>query len=116
MSKITYHCVACDLETVHVPHETAPGEVCQVCSYHDPRPVRLIRRHGSGDTVHDLGTYPDRRAACRALAGRTISWLDRSIYAVEFAHGAEYYPDELLAHLQREDHWLAHRPDRVVWG
>lgn len=76
-------------------------------------PVILLARI-CDDT--ELGTYPTRRAACKALALRGVSHLSRALYAVQYADGSEHYPDALVDWLQKCDRALAYDPGRVVWG
>ena len=76
-------------------------------------PVTLLARYSSED---ELGEYPTRRAACKALATRGVSHLSRALYVVRYSDGSEYYPDALVEWLQECDADRAYDPGRVVWG
>lgn len=76
-------------------------------------PVTLLARLGS---EQELGTYPTRRAACKALAEQGVSHLSRAVYAVRYSDGSEYYPDALVEWLQDCSYEAAYSPARVVWG
>ena len=76
-------------------------------------PVVLIARLNGDD---EMGEYPSRRAACKALADRGVSHLSRAIYAVRYEDDSEYYPDALVDWLQNCDYQAAYDPMRAVWG
>ena len=76
-------------------------------------PVTLLARL-SGE--NEMGEYPSRRDACKALAAKGISHLSRAIYAVRYEDGSEYYPDNLVEWLQDCDYRMAYDPMRAVWG
>jgi len=65
---------------------------------------------------NEMGEYPSRRDACKALADRGISHLSRAVYAVRYPDGSEYYPDDLVEWLQDCDYRAAYDPMRAVWG